>query len=469
MSSPSYDTHPQPSWQEESEWHTVLEPLLPASWREQARHLGAWQRPRNLKDPGDLLRGLLLYAACSCSFRVLGIWASLQGIGSLCERAWRKRLVNSAAWIEWMLAALLRERIAMPKPVGRQGRVLLVDATHLAVLAGHGDDLKLHCAYDVGQAEMSQVRVTDRRVSEQVHHLRLQAGDVVVTDAGYVAARSVEEVREHDAFLLQRFSAHHVRLLEESGQRMHLKERIESQPFGIWSQHHCWLLLPQSQQKVEIRVIAFRLPEKQAEHAMERKAKRLRAQYGRSYSTEAVWWAQWCLLLTTLPDSTWDAQELLDLYRARWQVEILFKNFKQSQGLHRLPFRDVQRAQIVVHLHLIVWILQEHLASQLQQGWSPEWEEEEQRLEPEAEPEGDWPALLAAAPTSPAPGEHRLLLLQVCLTQIQQMVRGVCPWWRLQAQWPDLQQYWSGRRCRRNQGPIIAQWVSNRLVAVSPP
>jgi Transposase DDE domain len=467
MSISMNDTDPQTAWQEGEEWNAVLEPLLPAQWREQAQQLGAWQRVRKIKDPGNLLRGLLLYAACSCSFRVLGIWASLQGIGSLSERAWRKRLVRSAAWIKWLLAALLAERIGMPLPVAGKGRVLLVDATHLAVLAGHGDDLKLHCAYDVCQANLSQVRVTDRHVSEQLRHLSLQAGDIVVTDAGYVAARSVEYAREQEAFVLQRFSARHVRLLEENGQLILLKERIESQAYGTWSRHPCWLLLPQSLQRVAVRVVAFRLPEAQAVQAMERKAKRLRSQYGKGYSREAVWWAQWCLLLTTLPQNDWDEQGLLDLYRARWQIELLFKRFKQSQQRHRLPFRDEQRAEMVVHLHLIVWVLQEHLASQLQAAWP--WEEEEERLEPEEEPEVIWPPSRDQTPRSVAPADNQMLLLQVCLTQVQQMLRGSCPQWRLLAAWPSLHRYWSGQRRRRNHGPIIQEWVSARLVAISGP
>lgn len=478
MSDPSYDTCPSQNWQEAEgsweQWRSVLEPLLPEQWREQASRLGAWQRARKVKTPADLLRGLLLYAACSCSFRLLGIWATVQGLGSLSERAWRKRLVSSAAWIEWVLAALLRERIGMPALTGVQGRVLLVDATHLAVLAGHGDDLKLHCSYEVQQAVLEQVHVTDRKEAEHLSHLSLQAGDIAVTDAGYVAARSVETVQGQQAWVVQRFSARHVRLLDEAGEVIVLKARIEQQEYGECSQHQFWLLLPTSKQRVPVRVIALRLPKAQAEQAMARKAKRLRKQYGRKYSHEAVWWAQWCLLLTTLPGQDWSAPQLLDLYRVRWQIEVLFKRFKQSQALHRLPFCDVARARIVVHLHLLVWVLQEQLATQLQAGWEDEWWLEDERTEPEtAHPEDpqepSWPDLLASRPTSVGNATNTLLLMQVCLTQVQQIVRGSCSLWRLQAAWPSLQRYWGTRRRRRNQGPAISAWVSKRLVESATP
>jgi hypothetical protein len=53
------------------------------------------------------------------------------------------------------------------------------------------------------------------------------------------------------------------------------------------------------------------------------------------------------------------------LYRARWQIELLFKRLKQGLSLHLLPVKLWERAQTYVHLSLIVWSLQEHEALQL--------------------------------------------------------------------------------------------------------
>lgn len=137
--------------------------------------------------------------------------------------------------------------------------------------------------------------------------------------------------------------------------------------------------------------------------------------------------------------------------------------------MHRIPFRDVPRAQIVVHLHLLVWVLQERLATQLQAGWEDEWCLEEEWTEPgAAQPEAilepSWPDLLASRPTSVGVATNTLLVMQLGLTQVQQIVRGSCSLWRLQAAWPSLQRYRGTCRRRRNQGPAISAWVSKRLV-----
>ena len=74
---------------------------LPSDWEEQAIKLKAWQRTRKLARVADLLRALLVYGACGFSFRQLGLWATLIGLGSLSERAWRKRLERAQDWIAW--------------------------------------------------------------------------------------------------------------------------------------------------------------------------------------------------------------------------------------------------------------------------------------------------------------------------------------------------------------------------------
>jgi len=105
-----HDTEKQPPMQgvywNEEDWQSLLK-RLPSNWQEQAIRLKAWQRMRKVATIADLLRALLVYAACGYSFREVGVWATLVGIGSLSERAWRKRVERSQAWIQWLLGALI--------------------------------------------------------------------------------------------------------------------------------------------------------------------------------------------------------------------------------------------------------------------------------------------------------------------------------------------------------------------------
>src|SRR2546430_10496672 len=111
MSSKSHHSDSMPPMQEvdpnDAAWNEVLSARLPADLEAAARQLKAWTRQRGLRCVSDLLRALLVYACCQYSFRELGMWAVLKGIGSLGERAWRKRLEQSRQWIAWLLGELL--------------------------------------------------------------------------------------------------------------------------------------------------------------------------------------------------------------------------------------------------------------------------------------------------------------------------------------------------------------------------
>ena len=98
------------SWNEE-DWQGMLK-RLPSNWQEQAVKLKAWQRVRKLVQVSDLLRALLVYAACGYSFRQLGLWATLVGVGCLSERAWRKRVERAQEWIAWLLGALIGSQVS---------------------------------------------------------------------------------------------------------------------------------------------------------------------------------------------------------------------------------------------------------------------------------------------------------------------------------------------------------------------
>jgi hypothetical protein len=181
MSTPTHASETQPTVQEvvdlnDATWNEVVATKLPSNLEEQARLHKAWRRKRGLRRVSDLLRALLVYACCQYSLRELGMWAVLKGIGSLSERAWRKRLEQSQLWIAWLLSELLgvHQRLAwLPKGVGR---VRIGDATRWRTLGGTGDDVRLHQSYDLATGKMDQVQWTNRYQAESLSHFSLGEG-----------------------------------------------------------------------------------------------------------------------------------------------------------------------------------------------------------------------------------------------------------------------------------------------------
>jgi hypothetical protein len=348
-------------------WNEIVTTRLPENLEEQARVLKAWRRKRGLSQVTDLLRALLVYAVCQYSFRELGMWAVLKGIGALSERAWRKRLQASQDWIKWLLSELLGVHQRPAWLPAQAGRVLVVDATRWKTPAGTGDDVRLHQCYDLQAGRMEQLEVTDRHQAESLSHFRLQEGDLVMTDAGYPVASGVEQVQESKAFLLQRTSASLLHLEDEQGEVINVKKRVQGQPADSLREVKGFVRLPKSGKRAEVRLLCYHLPEEQAKKARDRKEAKLKKKHGNKFNPELVWWAGWVLLVTTTDTAVWSGLDLVRLYRARWQIELFFKRLKQCLRLHEIDFKDWQRASCIVHLNLIVWWLQEQEAEFMRQ------------------------------------------------------------------------------------------------------
>lgn len=431
MSSTSHHSELLPQMQErdlnDAAWNEVVTSRLPRDLEAKAVELKAWRRQREVCCVSALLRALLVYACCQYSWRDLGMWAVLKGIGALSERAWRKRLDRSRAWISWLLGEVLGvQQTPSWLPEG-YGRVLLIDATRLKTLGGTGDDVRLHQSYDLRAGRMEQVQVTDRHAAEGLGHFTLHAGDMVMTDAGYPVASSVEITQQSKSLLLQRTTASHLHVEEEGGQTISLKERIKHVPAGCLKEVLGWVCLPESGERAEVRVICYRLPQEQAKLARERKAAKLRKKYGPHYNQELVWWAGWVILVSTADRAVWSGKDLVRLYRARWQIELFFKRLKGCLHLHQVRLKDWQRVSCVVQLCLISWWLQEQEAQWVRELLTG-------LLEPPIEEIGDVTEL-EERQQEQGTGEWVLSswrLAHLCSEQVRTMLRGAWSHHRIQ-------------------------------------
>ena len=238
----------------------------PAIGKSRPSSADAWQRVRKLAQVTDLLRALLVYAACGYSFRQLGLWATLVGVGCLSERAWRKRVERAQEWIAWLLGALIGSQASPGWLPSISGRILLVDGSRLKVRAGSGDDVRMHCASDLQVGRLVQVEVTDRHHAEGLHHFALRQGDVAVTDAGYQLGTSVQQGQAQGAYGVHRVSNHQVRLEREDGQKIDLKRLVKHQRYGTVSEYRVWVWDAKHEERFAVRLV-MRALAAQAGHA----------------------------------------------------------------------------------------------------------------------------------------------------------------------------------------------------------
>lgn len=447
MSHRSHHT-PLPCPQQQSQvldepWEEVLG-RLPADYEVQASRLGAFVRKRELRSVGDLLRAVLAYVlgGSTQSFRRLGAWAVLIGLADISETAWRKRMQRASAWLLWLLQQLVAApALLAPTSVPRAcGRVLLVDATRLQEEGSDGEEWRVQTAYDLAAGRLAEVVVTDRHSGESLLHYHLQPGDVVVADNGYGYRRSVAVLRSQEADGVLHLTPSSFPVQDEHGQRIDLiawlrQARSSLQSLSCWCE---W-----EGQCYAVRVVAMALMPQAAERARDEKRERARSR-GTSISQQTLFLAGWVLVVTTLPAQQWSEADVLQLYRARWQIELVYKRLKQLLHISQVRAHTVETAQAVVRAMMVAWVLQEEEAAQLRQ---------ELLL---VQTEG--PLLHTQIIERPL---SSWLLSAICLDTLRMQVQGQWTSARLHACRRALLRFVGGSpRRRRQHETVYRQWVS---------
>jgi DDE family transposase len=463
MSRQPYHTSPAINEQlrtlNEEGWEQAVLSQLPADYEAQAYQLGAFARERELQRPAQVLRAVLAYVLCGMSFRTLACWAVLIGLPNLSDTAWRKRIRLCQAWLFWMLQELLTPSQPVVPVVAISAEIRsikLVDATRLKELGGSGDDYRVHVAYDLATGRLAQVSLSDRHGAESFSRFVLQPNDVIVGDGGYGYRVCVVYACKRDAFAIVRICPSTFPLQDEQGNPLDVVQWLKEKKQGT---HGKQVWFEYRGKRYQARLIARSLQPEDAERARAARAKKAKKKQ-RVLKEETLFLAGWILLISTVPQRIWSDEEVLRLYQARWQIELLFKRMKQILHLNQLRGQTIETNEVTILASLLAWVVHEHHAQQCRAVLDALY----QPVEP--------PPLPASEETAVQEEQQAALsewhLAAVGVHTLRVATQGYWTTSRLQLCVPHLQRFLRGSpRKRRHQRHSIQRWLWSQRKEVS--
>jgi hypothetical protein len=269
----------------------------------------------------------------------------------LSQTAVAKRFAAGQPLVDFFRAALdraLREAVAAPPSTAalfqRFTAVLIGDASTVALpdeladlFPGCGGSagasraaLKLQVVWDLKTGALAQLHVEPGKASDAnspIAQAEARPGELVVFDLGYFDLGRFAAVDAARGKFISRL-LHGTDLFDGAGAPLGLLARLRREPAGLVEQ----VILLGAAARLCCRLVAVRVPE-EAANRRRQQARQKAAKKGRQPTADYLELLGWSLFVTNCSgeELTWKA--VVVLYRARWQIELLFKLWKSHNRL----------------------------------------------------------------------------------------------------------------------------------------
>ena len=339
-----------------SEDWRVIESVLPLGWDEAARRTGAFIRARAFDGPSSLLRVLLIHLVDGCSLRETAVRARAGELACVSDVALLGRLRGSGEWFRWMAEKLSERLVQSSEEVIPGRRIQVVDATIVNEPGETGSTWRLHYSIQLSTLACQQVKVTPADDGETLARFDVSPGDVLMADRGLAKRPGIRHVVDHGGDIVIRMNATNVPLEDEKGRAFRMLPRLRKMSAGAVQS---WpVVIRDERGLIPARLCAL----KKSTQATRESRKKLLATAKRKSRTllpETIEMAGYVVVLTTMAEAS--AEQILELYRHRWQIELAFKRLKSLLHLGHLKKTDPVGARAWLQGKLFVAALIETL------------------------------------------------------------------------------------------------------------
>jgi hypothetical protein len=342
----------------------LLQAFFPASWQFLARRSKALKGLHGDQSAGAALRLLLLHVGCGLSLRETAVRARRSALADVSDVAVLKRLRKSREWLRQLCLKLFRERgVPLGRSQGMQVRVF--DASSVKEPGKTGSVWRLHYSVQLPSLTCDFFKVTGTAgpgTGESFRQFPVAPGDHILADRGYSAARGIRHIAAHGGFVSVRVNTVSLPMQQPDGGPFALIDQLSTVTRA--GEIACWpvQVTDGPQAPIPGRLCVVRKNQAAVEAEIKR-CQRIASKNGHVLRPETLVAAAYVVIFTTFPEQTFSPLDVLLWYRMRWQVELVFKRFKQLAHLGHLPKADDASAEAWLYGKLFVALLTEKMIS----------------------------------------------------------------------------------------------------------
>lgn len=331
---------------------------FPEGYKKACWETKAMNRRRGIQDEDTLLI-LCLFYSYENSLIDTQNYASTAFSVNISDVGFMKRFKNCNEWIKWINEHIALEKTTIyevPEKL-KSKNVIAVDASDIVSKGAVKQTWRLHYAVNLFSMSTEQFKITPESTGESLKNFELKQNDLVMADRAYATIAGIECCYNAKADFIMRIRNKAFNVYDKDGNKVELSELLKKVGDTC-----CDLNLYYMNANKELKPIRFCAVEKTEEEKAFEHKKLIRKESKKQIkiSEETKFSHNYFFVITSL-DETFSAEEILTLYRLRWQVEMVFKRFKSILNLGSMPTKTSGSSEVWLNCKILIALLIEKL------------------------------------------------------------------------------------------------------------
>ena len=286
----------------------------------------------------------MLYVTNNGSFQMAAAGMGLTEGLKMSKVAAFKRVKKSGEWLRWMAKGVCEASgMTVPKPdfLGDHD-VIMVDASDECVKGSRHSDYRLHYEFDLFNFQCKSMEVTGIDEGEKLGRYSVNEKQIMMGDRIYCTITGIEHIIGQQGNYVLRFKSKAFNLYDEGGKKLELLGMFRHLKAYESIDVHCHYQLPGGQMR-PIRIVAMKKDAKAIEESKRKMMRKASKKQEKPVQEDTLELNEYVVLATNLEYTN---AQVLELYRARWQIEQVFNRLKSLFGYGDTPCKrdDTARA-----------------------------------------------------------------------------------------------------------------------------